>query len=223
MAYTPCENNVPSMNALKDCFKPSYGGMLVAGIGFPLNALSDYVIGDTNATKNQVSNIALSDTSAVFAVEASGETPWESTQEEYDSATSTFNKTVHFIAPAHGAGFTGEFVEPILKNKDGYVFVLQRRDKNGDCAFPIIGLEKGAVGSTGTMDYNSSDTGGCYELELVESNAPSGELDLVADDGSTDYASVKAAFDALADLVMDNPSRSTTISSISSSDTASVS
>ena len=223
MSYTPCQNDVPSMNALKDCYAPAYGGLLVAAIGFPLTAIQSYSRGGTNATKNQVSNITLNDYSNVFAVEASGETPWESTAEEFDSATSTYNKTVHFIAPTHGAGFTGEFIEPILRNKDGYVFILQRKDKNGDCSFPIIGLEKGAVGASGSLDYNSSDTGGCYELELTESNAPSGELDLVADDGSTDYASTLVAFEELAGKVMNNPTRKTNNADLSVTDMASVS
>lgn len=223
MSYTPCENNVPSMNALKDCYAPAFAGLYTMGLIIPKSAVTGWTRGSTNATKNQVSNLVLSDDALPIAVEASGETPWTSTQCEFDAASSTFNKTVHFIAPTHGAGFTGEFVEPILKNKDGYIVILQRKDTNGDCSFPIFGLERGAIGNTGTLDYTSTDTGACYELELVESNAPSGEMDLVADDGSTDYASCLAAFEALVAMTGDNPDRSTSSASLSSSDSASVS
>lgn len=197
MTYTPCANNIPAMNALKDCYSPAYAGLMVAGILIPKTSIASFVRGDTELTKNQVSNITMKmvgeESLKVSVVEAGGEVPWADTTEEFDEATGNFNKTVTFVTPQHGAGFSSSFVEPVLKNKDGYVVIMQRKDQNGDCAFPIIGLEKGAVGSTGILDYNDDATAGCYTLALVEELAPSAEMDFF----DTDYETTIAKFNAL--------------------------
>lgn len=178
MAYIPCPTDAVSMNAVKDCDAPAFEGLKTIAIGIAKDDVVAYVRGTNAATKNQVSGITLKEGAKTFVVQAAGEIPWTDTTEEFDVATGNFNKTVTFIAPRHGAGFSSAFVEPILKNKDGYVFILQRKDKNGDCSYPIIGLEKGAVGATGTLDYVDTATGGCYTLALTEPLAPSAEMDL---------------------------------------------
>lgn len=193
MAYIPCENSEVGMNAVKDCIEPAFEGLNMMAIGFAKADVATVVRGATGATKNQVSAITLKASAKTFVIEAGGEIPWADTTEEFDAATGNFNKTVTFIAPAHGAGFSSDFIEGLMKNKDGYVFILQRKDRNGDCAFPIIGLEKGAVGATGTLDYNATETAGCYTLALTEPLAPSSEIDLF----DTDYTTTLELFDEL--------------------------
>lgn len=193
MPYIPCENSEVGMNAVKDCINPAFEGLKMMAIGFAKSDIASVVRGATAATKNHVSAITLKEGAKTFVIEAGGEIPWADTNEEFDPATGNFNKTATFIAPAHGAGFASHFVEGLMKNKDGYVFVLQRKDTNGDCAYPIIGLEKGAVGATGTLDYNATETAGCYTLALTEPLAPSAEIDLFDED----YATTQAIFDGL--------------------------
>lgn len=199
MAYTPCPNTQVGMNAVKDCFNPAIAGMLIQAIGFAYKDIVSITRGTTAETKNQVAAITLAATAKTFVVEAGGEVPWADTTEEFDPASNAFNKTVAFTAPEHGAGFSGNFIEPILKNKDGYVFILQRKDKNGDCAFPIIGLEKGAVGVTGTLNYTDDPSAGCYVLTLTEALAPSAEMDLYVAGGAdtTDYQATLEYFNTL--------------------------
>ncbi|MCD8106412.1 MAG: hypothetical protein LUE20_00395 [Oscillospiraceae bacterium] len=114
-----------------------------------------------------------------IAIEAGGATPYADTSEEYDADSGTFTKTLTFTAPRAGAEFSSEFIEPLLRNKNGWVVVLQRKDKKGgDSAFPILGLDNGLVASEASLNYTDGENGGCYSFTLTETYAPSAEMDL---------------------------------------------
>jgi len=114
-----------------------------------------------------------------IAIEAGGVTPYADTSEEYDADSGTFTKTLTFTAPRAGAEFSSEFIEPLLRNKNGWVVVLQRKDKKGgDSAFPILGLDNGLVASEASLNYTDGENGGCYSFTLTETYAPSAEMDL---------------------------------------------
>jgi len=114
-----------------------------------------------------------------IAIEAGGVTPYADTSEEYDADSGTFTKTLTFTAPRAGAEFSSEFIEPLLRNKNGWVVVLQRKDKKGgDSAFPILGLDNGLIASEASLNYTEGENGGCYSFTLTETYAPSAEMDL---------------------------------------------
>lgn len=196
MAYTPCATSKILANAKKNCDNPAFEGVKTEAVGFLKSDVLAVERG-TGENKNQVANITLRDGAKTFVVEAAGETPFADTQLEFDAATNRWNKTVNFTTPAHGALFDAAFVEPLMQNKDGYVFILQRKDQdggaNGDCAFPIIGLERGAVGSSASLNFGDTASAGSHVLSLVETGAPSAEVTLFADN----YEASKALFDAL--------------------------
>lgn len=174
-AYVPCDNDNPAMNAVIDCINPPVSGLETVGIIIPRSVVTDIVRGSTVLTKNHISAITLPENANVSVVEASGATPWADTTVTYNADTLDFTKVATFIAPQHGAGFDAGFTEPILKNRDGFIVILKRKHQNGDWMYPIIGIEKGATGSAGTLDYSLVDTAGCWTLELTEANVPSGE------------------------------------------------
>lgn len=192
MAYTPCETSKVLANAKPNCDFPAIEGIKVVAVAFAKEDILSVVRG-TGASKNSVSGITLKEGAKTFVIEAGGESPFADTTEEFDAATRRFNKTVVFTAPAHGAAFSAGVVEPILKNRDGYVVVMQRKDENGDCAFPIIGLEMGAVGTAGTLNYTDTASAGCYVLTLTETGAQSAEVNLF----SSDYQTSKELFEGL--------------------------
>jgi len=114
-----------------------------------------------------------------IAIEAGGATPYADTSEEYDADSGTFTKTLTFTAPRAGAEFSSEFIEPLLRNKNGWVVVLQRKDKKGgDSAFPILGLDNGLIASEASLNYTDGENGGCYSFTLTETYAPNAEMDL---------------------------------------------
>lgn len=209
--YTPCVNQMVSINAQKDCLQPAYAGLQMLGIGIALDDLVTWTRGSDLCTKNHVSSITFrrpslgqqnsSDSSSGsdssdscnttgsgngccgpwFAIEAGGSTPWTDTSEEFDADTQTYTKTVSFYAPRHGGAFATQFVEPLTKNQNGYVFILQRKDRyssQGDGAFVIFGLENGCICTEATMNYTETEGAGCMSFTMVETGAPSSEITL---------------------------------------------
>lgn len=196
MAYTPCATSQILANGQKNCEAPIFEGLKTVAVGFAKSDIVSVTRG-TGAAKNQVTAISLREGAKTFVVEAGGETAYADTALEFDAATNRWNKTIAFTAPNYGAKFDASFVEPLLKNKDGFVFILQRKNEyggeGGDCAFPIIGLERGAVGSADTLNFGDTASAGAHVISLVETGAPSAEIELF----TTDYETSKAAFDAL--------------------------
>lgn len=181
MAYTPCESAKVQANATKDCINPATAGLKMLAVAVAFNDIASVVRG-TGATKNVITAITLKEDATTFAIEASGETPWASTTESFDAATKRYNKTVTFVAPTHGAGFSAQVVEPLMSNSDGYVIFLQRKQTElENAAYPVIGLERGAVGATAEMDYTDTATGGSHTLALTETGAASSEIDTTAE------------------------------------------
>jgi len=216
--YTPCVNQMVSINAQKDCLQPAYAGMQMLGIGIALDDLVTWTRGSDLCTKNHVSSITFrrpslgqqnSDSSSSdsccntvgssdsccgpwFAIEAGGSTPWTDTSEEFDADTQTYTKTVSFYAPRHGGAFATQFVEPLTKNQNGYVFILQRKDRyssQGDGAFVIFGLENGCICTEASMNYTETEGAGCMSFTMVETGAPSSEITLYSGSGSDDSSS----------------------------------
>jgi len=215
--YTPCVNQMVSINAQKDCLQPAYAGLQMLGIGIALDDLVTWTRGSDLCTKNHVSSITFrrpslgqqnsgDDSSGSggsgngcntvgsgdsccgpwFAIEAGGSTPWTDTSEEFDADTQTYTKTVSFYAPRHGGAFATQFVEPLTKNQNGYVFILQRKDRyssQGDGAFVIFGLENGCICTEASMNYTETEGGGCMSFTMVETGAPSSEITLYSGGG----------------------------------------
>jgi len=211
--YTPCVNQMVSINAQKDCLQPAYAGMQMLGIGIALDDLVTWTRGSDLCTKNHVSSITFrrpslgqqnsgsgssgSGCNTVgsgengccgpwFAIEAGGSTPWTDTSEEFDADTQTYTKTVSFYAPRHGGAFATQFVEPLTKNQNGYVFILQRKDRyssQGDGAFVIFGLENGCICTEASMNYTETEGAGCMSFTMVETGAPSSEITLYSGNG----------------------------------------
>lgn len=199
MAYTPCTTNSVAVNGAPNCAAPAVEGLRAVAVGIAKADIASFTRGATQATKNQISGITLKAGAKTFVVEAAnGEVPFASTAVEFDPATKKWNKTVSFVAPAHGAGFSASFIEPLALNKDGYVFILQRIDQNGDAAFPVAGIEKGAKCTATSQDLSDAATAGCDTLTFVETNAPSHEIALF----DTDYTTSAAEFAALVALAV---------------------
>lgn len=112
--------------------------------------------------------------------------PFNGTQTEYSSDNNNYSKILQFYFEGIGGGASMDVVEP-LKN-GSYLAILQRKDHRGDGSFQIIGYESGLVASA---QVQNEDTG--YWLMTMGTSEPSAEVSFF----NTDYATTKAAFDAL--------------------------
>jgi len=117
----------------------------------------------------------------------------------FEGLRPSYNKTITFTIPMRGTKTAKDIVEPLLKNREGYVVILASKDRVGDGSFPIIGSEAGAVCTAQNRKNADKTTGGEWHITLVEENAPSAEICLF----DTDYEKTRIEFDRLLGLVVD--------------------
>ncbi len=193
MAYTPCTTGAITGNAQQDCANPATDGLLVLGVAVAKKDIVGIAYGATPDLANTASAITLSESAKVCVIEANGETAWADSGYEFDPATKSWTKNAIFIAPDYGASISAKVLDPMAKNSDGYVVILQRKNTRGAGSFVIIGAEKGAVVTAMTMNMTDPATSGCASVTLTETGAKKGEINLF----SEDYTTTKALFDAL--------------------------
>ena len=191
MAYTPCTTAQLAGHAQENCTDPASAGLKVLGIIINKNDISSITFDTSNP--NIVEAITLETGAKTYMVEGSGENAWADSGYEYDPATKAFTKNATFVAPDYGAIISSKFLDPLSKNSDGFVVILQRKNTRGDGSFVIVGLETGAVVTTHTMNMTDEATNGCATLTLTEKGARKGEINLF----DTDYQSSLVLFNTL--------------------------
>lgn len=196
MGYTPCTSAVIAANFQADCDNPAFAGLKVLGVAFEKNDLD--TVTKLASSKNIVTAITLGATAKTFVIEATGESAWADSGEEFDPATHTWTKNATFVAPDYGAEIAEGAIEPLCKNRDGWVVILQRKNERGEASFIIVGLEVGALVTAMSRNDTDTATAGCASITLTETAAPSSEINFF----DTAYATTKTAFDALVALAV---------------------
>jgi len=107
-----------------------------------------------------------------------------------------YNKTLVFGVPMIGAKVSHDIVEPLLKNRSGFVAIIERKNKQGDGTFVIIGSETGAKCTVQTENFNDVATSGMTVCTLVEEKAQFKEVVLY----DSDLTTTKTEFDRLYSL-----------------------
>lgn len=108
------------------------------------------------------------------------------TNATFEQDSNRYTKQVQFYFEGIGGGAAADVVEPLKSGQ--FVVLLQRKDHRGDGSFQLVGFEGGL---TATAEVQDENTG--YWLITMETSEPSAETTFF----TTDYATTKAAFDAL--------------------------
>ena len=193
MAYTPCTLDSVMSNIQENCSNPAMDGVKVLGLAIAKNDITAAPFGANQSTANCVAAITLKTGAKTIAIEASGENAWADSGFEFDAATKKYTKNASFVAADYGAEISSEVLDPMAKDRDGFVVILQRKDVRGMGSFVIVGLEKGATVSAMTQNLTDAATSGCASLVLTETGANKSEINLF----DTDYTTSKLEFDRL--------------------------
>jgi hypothetical protein len=182
----------------QDCEKPIVFGYLDTALFFNF---SDVNFAANAINYRQKTAVTIKTGAKPFAIYNPANIPFQGVQEEavFDGIRPAYNKTVTFTVPMRGANASKDVIEPILKNREGFVVILACKDKVGDGSFPIIGSESGAVCTVQTRNNSDKAQGGEWQITLVEESVPSGEITLF----DTDYETSLAEFDRVLALVVD--------------------
>ena len=194
MAFTPCTTAGLTTNIATDCNKPRIKGYEQIGL---LILKSDIDMTATTVSSSNpriIDNLALKSTKTAAVVYNSKKNPlpFNGTQTVYNRDADQYDKTVQFYYEGIGGAAALAVVEPL---KDGdYVLILERKHKvsAGTGSFQVFGWQKGlSAGNEGGAQVQDEETG--YWLMTMTTQEPYAEIEWL----NTNYATTKAAFDAL--------------------------
>lgn len=192
MAYTSC-SSVLGGNIAMDCDNPIVGGYTGLGVIVRLGANPTITRDATNPRK--IKNIT-STKGGVFIVNNAFVTPFtgSNTAGNTDNGFGVYRKTVSMQIPLRGGDVSKNIIEPLVDDPEGYLVILQKRDRVGDGSFEVIGSVSGARGDVSTLTRDENANGGMWSVSMV-CDEPYAEVALVGADGT--YESAKVAFDNL--------------------------
>ena len=114
------------------------------------------------------------------------------TQSTGDDGMVKYDKTLVVNIPLRGAATAKNIVEPLHRSALGFVLVAEKKDRNGDGSFEVIGFEQGLKANADGVVRNEYENGGSIVATL---STRENYFENVFFD--TDYATTLAAFETL--------------------------
>lgn len=192
MAYASCAATI-SDNIAKDCAAPLAGGYTGRGV---LIDLADAPTLTRDGSNPRIITAITLGVGKNLAVIDNAFTPQplngSNSQSNTDDGMLKHRKTLVLTIPKRGAAASKEIVEPTYQSPLGYLAVLEKKDRNGDGSFEVVGAEQGLVANADGIVRNEYENGGCT-IVTMSTNEVNFENVLFA----TDYETTLAAFEAL--------------------------
>ncbi len=192
MAYTSCAATLAD-NIAKNCAAPIAGGYTGRGILIDLADVASFTVSGTNP--RIITAISLAAGKKVSVIDnAFSPQPLtgSNSQSNTDDGMMKHRKTLVLTIPKRGAGASKALVEPTYQSPLGYVAILEKKDRNGDGSFELVGYEQGLVANADGIVRNEYENGGCT---IVTMSCNEVNFENVFYD--TDYATTLAAFNTL--------------------------
>lgn len=192
MAYTPCAASLAANIAI-DCAKPIVGGYTGRAVIIPLE---DSPVITTSSTDPARVITAIAPASGakvvmvdnVFAAPFTGSTKTSNA----DSGRVKFTKSLAVQIPLRGAEASKNVIEPLMKSAEGFLLVVEKKDRRGLGSYEVLGFHEAVKADPTSYSRNEDENGGAALITLM-CNEDVEEVDLF----DTDYATTKAAFEAL--------------------------
>ena len=192
LAYASCAATMAD-NIAKDCAAPLAGGYTGRGV---LIDLADAPTITRDGSNPRIITAITLGVGKSLAVIDNAFTPQplngSNSQSNTDDGMLKHRKTLVLTIPKRGAAASKEIVEPTYQSPLGYLAVLEKKDRNGDGSFEVVGAEQGLVANADGIVRNEYENGGCT-IVTMSTNEVNFENVLFA----TDYETTLAAFEAL--------------------------
>lgn len=192
LAYASCAATMAD-NIAKDCAAPLAGGYTGRGV---LIDLADAPTLTRDGSNPRIITAITLGVGKSLAVIDNAFTPQplngSNSQSNTDDGMLKHRKTLVLTIPKRGAAASKEIVEPTYQSPLGYLAVLEKKDRNGDGSFEVVGAEQGLVANGDGIVRNEYENGGCT-IVTMSTNEVNFENVLFA----TDYETTLAAFEAL--------------------------
>lgn len=192
MAYTSCAASLAD-NIAKDCSKPLVGGY--TGRGFLIDLADAPSLTVDGSNPRIITAITLGVGVKVSVIDnAFSPQPLNgsNTQSNTDDGMMKHRKTLTLTIPKRGGKASKELVEPTYQSPLGYLACLEKKDRNGDGSFELVGVEQGLVANEDGIVRNEYENGGAT-IVTMSCNETNFEYSFYA----TDYATTLAAFETI--------------------------
>lgn len=175
----------------QDCDNPIVGGYTGRGVMLPVSKLA-------NVTQDAQNPRIIKGISPVVGagfveIENAYSTPFEgsASTSNADNGRIQFGKQVKFRIPLRGAGNSKDIIEPLCASTQGYIVVLEKKDRVGDGSYEVIGFQQGLKVTDDGISRNENENGGdvAVTMSCVENWF---EVTLF----DTDYSTTKELFES---------------------------
>lgn len=189
-AFVPCSSALAG-NLASDCDNPRIAGYEQIGVIFNRADVDWANLAVSASNPRIIEAIAAATGKKPFALynNKNNPLPFDGTNTTYNSDTDQYDKTLQFYFEGIGGGVSANVVEPLKGGE--YIAILQRKDHRGDGSFQVFGFQSGLKANAQVQDETTG-----YWLMTMACSEPSAEVSFF----DTDYATTKAAFDALVAL-----------------------
>ena len=197
MAYTSCAAKIAA-SIQQDCNKPLVGGYTGRAVIMSAIDFERAEVVRSAANHREILSIVLPPDGSVmaytidnvFAAPFTGSTTAGNT----DNGRNGYLKTLSVRVPMRGADTSMQVIEPLVKDPNGFVIILEKRDKVGDGSYEVIGYQNALRGDIAGVTRDESANGGDWIVPLttVEKWA---EVTLVG--AAETYESAKKEFEGL--------------------------
>ena len=183
-----------------DCAHPIVGGYTGRGILVPWEGVTGIVQDNNNPRK--ILGISLKNDAVVCGLDNTAmTTPLEgsSTTGNADAGFAQYVKVVAGRILTRGAQNSADLVEPLTKSVNGFIAILEKKDKVGDGSYEVIGLlQPLRCVDPATIVRNENENGGSISFSL-QANEQWFEVSFVPTPGETEsqWQASKTAFEAL--------------------------
>lgn len=183
-----------------NCLHPIVGGYTGRGVIIPWEGVTSISQDDDNPRK--VLGITLKDDAVICGLDNTAmTTPLEgsSTTGNADAGFTQFVKVVAGRILTRGAQNSADLVEPLTKSVQGFIAILEKKDKVGDGSYEVVGLlQPLRCVDPASIVRNENENGGSIAFSL-QSTEQWFEVAFVPtpDVSESHWQAAKAAFEAL--------------------------
>ena len=197
MTYISCAAKIAA-NIQQDCNKPLVGGYTGRAVIMSAKDFERAEVVRSASNPRKILSIVLPPDGSVMAytIDNVFSAPFtgSTTAGNNENGRNGYLKTVSVRVPMRGADTSMKVIEPLVKDPNGFVMILEKRDKVGDGSYEVIGYQNALRGDIAGVTRDESANGGDWIVPLttVEKWA---EVTLV---GSAEtYESAKKEFEGL--------------------------
>ena len=197
MTYISCAAKIAA-NIQQDCNKPLVGGYTGRAVIMSAKDFERAEVVRSATNPRKILSIVLPPDGSVMAytIDNVFSAPFtgSTTAGNNENGRNGYLKTVSVRVPMRGADTSMKVIEPLVKDPNGFVMILEKRDKVGDGSYEVIGYQNALRGDIAGVTRDESANGGDWLVNLttIEKWA---EVTLV---GSADnYETAKKEFEGL--------------------------